>query len=67
MITASSPQEFIRPSQAHLFGVSKGTIYNWMKDGTIKNVVVRRPGNTRGARLISVESLRQYLAGCPEK
>jgi hypothetical protein len=58
---------YMRPADAPRFGLSRSSIYNLIRDGVIKTVVVRRPGNVRGARLICVESLRQYLASCPEK
>ena len=58
---------YIRPAQAPRYGVSRSTAYNWMNDGLIKSVVVRRPGNVRGTRLISVESLKALIESCPAK
>jgi hypothetical protein len=59
--------EYIRPAEAPRFGISRSTTYNWIADGIIKSVVVRRPGNTRGVRLISVSSLRACMEGSPSK
>ena len=48
-------------------GICRSTLYNLIADGVIKTKVIRRPGNARGIRLISVESLRDYIESCPSK
>jgi hypothetical protein len=63
----SDPPAYIRPSQAPHFGISRSTLYNLISDGVVKTKLVRRRGNTKGIRLISVESLRAYIEGCPSK
>src|SRR5262249_7082012 len=46
--------------------LSRGTLYNLIKDGSIKSRVIRRP-NARGAglRLIDLASLDAFIEGCP--
>jgi integrase len=55
--TPATP-EFIRPAQAPLYGISRSTAYNWLNAGLIRSTVIRLPGNVRGVRLISVESIK---------
>ena len=63
-----SEPEYIRPLQAELrFGIARATIYNMMADGVIETRVLRRPGKTKGLRLISTSSLRRYIQSCPSK
>jgi hypothetical protein len=59
--------EYIRPSQAPRYGISRSTAYNWVADGLVTTKLVRRPGNAKGIRLISVSSLRKFIEGCPSK
>jgi Helix-turn-helix domain len=66
-ILARSDPEYIRPADAPRFGISRSTAYNWIADGILKSKVVRRLGNMRGVRLISVESLRELIENGPEK
>jgi predicted site-specific integrase-resolvase len=54
-------QRFIRPAQAPLYGISRSTAYNWIKDGALKTRLVRRPGNKSGVRLIDVDSLEKLI------
>jgi hypothetical protein len=56
-------QRFIRPAQGPIYGVSRATIYNWIRDGLLKTTLVRRPGNKGGVRLIEVASLEKLISG----
>jgi len=56
-------QRYIRPAQGPLYGVSRATIYNWIRDGLLKTTLVRRPGNKGGVRLIEVASLEKLISG----
>ena len=55
--------EWIRPSQIPIvFGISRSVGYELLSAKKIKSVVLRKPGNIRGCRLISVDSIRAYLS-----
>lgn len=54
--------EYLRPGEVpRHFSISRSTVYNLMAAGLIESASLRRPGLKRGARLISVKSLRSYL------
>jgi len=54
--------EWIRVAEACEFArVSKPVIYGWMNKGWIKNVSLRQRGQVKGTRLISFDSLRDFL------
>jgi len=42
-------------------GLSRSTLWGILQSGKVRTVVIRRPGNLRGARLIHLESLLAYL------
>jgi hypothetical protein len=44
-----------------LFGIKRGICYRWIKDGKIKSVLIREPGNIQGVRLIHLASVRDYI------
>jgi hypothetical protein len=55
-------QEWIKPLQAARFcGVSRALIHAWMNKGLIRNVELRQRGQIRATRLISFDSLRDFL------
>jgi len=59
--------EYIRVEEVKArFGFSRSFAYDLMSAGLIKSKVLRRPGNIRGARLLSVESIRSYIEAQPE-
>jgi hypothetical protein len=61
--------EFIRPPRGGLCpwsGLSRAKIYELIHSGKIKSVCLRKPGATRGARLIHLESLLRYLHSQPD-
>jgi len=45
--------------------LSRSTLWNLIQTGAIRSVVLRRPGNLRGARLIHLQSLLDYLESLP--
>jgi len=56
------PCEWLRVQDAgKRFSFSRSTIYNLIKDGSIKSKCIRKKGNTRGARRINAESLRLFI------
>ena len=54
--------EYLRPGQVpRRFPISRSRIYELIAEGKIKSHVLRRNGNLHGPRLISVESIRNYI------
>jgi hypothetical protein len=63
-VDPSSRPEFIRPPKRGLCpwsGLSRAKIYELIHSGRVKSVCLRKPGATRGARLIHLQSLLSYL------
>jgi len=44
-----------------LFGIKRGILYRWINEGRVKSACVREPGNFKGIRLVSVDSVRRYI------
>ena len=44
-----------------LFGPRRGTLYNLLKDGKIKGVLLRVRGQKSGVRLFELNSVRQFI------
>jgi hypothetical protein len=45
-----------------IFGIKESHLYQLMKEGTVKSILVKGRGRTRGKRLINFDSIRQMLA-----
>jgi hypothetical protein len=43
------------------FGIKRSLLYELLGDGLIRSVSLRRRGQSRGKRLFSVDSIRQFL------
>ena len=56
----------VRTVQA-LFGIRESALYELLRAGAIKSILMRKPGRARGKRLISAPSLRKYLASLEAK
>jgi len=56
-------KEWIRVSEACAYagGISKPLLYNWMNDGLIRNVSLRKRGQIKGLRLVHFASLKAFL------
>jgi hypothetical protein len=66
LVTSEIQPEWLKVRDAaRLVSLSVPTIYNLVNEGLVKSVSLRRPGMIRGARLISVDSLRGYLSSLP--
>ena len=50
-----------------LFSIPRGIAYQLVRQNLINSVSMCRPGKVRGKRLFNVESVREYLAGRPQK
>lgn len=54
--------EFCRPGDLRrLFSITRSTGYNLIAEGLIASVSLRRKGQARSIRLVSVPSVRAYL------
>ena len=54
--------EFLRISDAvRVFCVGKSTLADWIANGFVRSHLIRRRGNVSGIRLISTESLREFI------
>ncbi len=54
--------EWIRISEAcRLASVTKPVLYQWINRGLVKNFSNRQRGQIKGARLVNLDSLRQFL------
>lgn len=45
----------------YYFGIKRGTLYNWLKEGKVKSVSMRRKGNKHGCRLFYLPGISEYL------
>jgi hypothetical protein len=60
--------EWIRPRDVRgTFGFGRAHVYNLIRDGKVRSVCVREPGRATGMRLVSVQSLRDYIESSSEK
>lgn len=60
--TPNLTPEFVRPNEAQqIFGISKSEIYGLMAAGKIRSHLIRKRGNKSGTRLISTDSLREFI------
>ena len=58
----STPPEFIRvPDVEKVFGIKRGHCYALIGAGAVKSVCLRKPGAKTGVRLVSYQSVREYL------
>ena len=68
---ALADAEFIRlprpRDRCPLSGLSRTTLVELLDAGKVKGLIIRKPGSTRGIRLIVKASLLSYLHGLAEK
>jgi hypothetical protein len=54
--------EFLRiPDVEKLFGLKRSTLYEILRTGKVRSVALRKEGAAKGVRLISTQSLRDFL------
>ena len=54
--------EWLRiPNAVRIFGISRTKLYELIGDRKIKSVSLRERGQTKGTRLLSYDSLMEYL------
>lgn len=57
--------EFLRLSDCwNIYRLRRGQIYSLIRRGKIKSLSLRERGKQKGTRLISHESLRQFILSC---
>ena len=62
IVTKPDRPEWLRPKQVpHYFGVGRSKLYELIAEGKIKTVSMRTRGAKHGTRLISYDSLANYL------
>lgn len=60
--------EWVRPrAAAAIFGIGRARIYELINSGKIKSVSLRERGQKHGTRLISYDSLQNYLESLMEE
>jgi len=60
---AGMEPEFVRvPDVQRVWGIKRGTCYGLINSGKIKSVSLRSRGETKGCRLVSVASVRAFIA-----
>ncbi len=65
--TADRRPEWLRiPDAVRLFGIGRSSLYELINDRKIKSVSLRQRGSIRGIRLISADSLANYIEGLVE-
>lgn len=59
--------EWLKVTDAvHRFSIGRTSLYELIRNGSIKTALIRKRGNTLGCRLISTDSLRSYIEGFVE-
>ena len=59
-------REWIRPNEVKRFyPTSRSYLYELIKQGKVRSKSIRKRGNTRGMRWVSLDSLREYFDGIP--
>ena len=62
MALTLEPLRWLRVEEAvRTRGISRSLLYEMFRDGKVKSSALRKPGNIRGIRLISAESLDAYI------
>jgi hypothetical protein len=54
--------EWVRPAQAtQIFGIGRTKVYELIAEGKIRTASIKPRGTTRGTRLISYDSLADFI------
>jgi hypothetical protein len=61
-LTKTVKPEYIRVDKAtELFGIGRTKLYSLMAEGKVKAFSLRKRGQVKGTRLISYDSLRDFI------
>ena len=66
MITGVRPEWIRIPDAIRFSGLSRSMIYELIGKGLVKSYCLRQRGKVRGTRLISFDSLSEFLATAAE-
>jgi hypothetical protein len=59
--------EWLRPSDVRrTHGIGRSLLYELIREGSIRTVCLRRQGRRNGMRLISAQSLNEFIEGFEE-
>ena len=61
------PEFLTIPSACRLSSLGRTALYEGIREGRIKSISLRKKNTARGRRLVSVASLREYLASFQEE
>jgi hypothetical protein len=61
---AQQPEFGRIPDATRMYGIKRGCLYELLKRGKIKGVLLRVHGNKSGVRLIDLASVRDYIRQC---
>jgi hypothetical protein len=50
-----------------LFGIKETALYELIRERAIRSILMKKPGRARGKRLVSLASVRDYLANLEAK
>ena len=59
--TGSAPEFGEIADVQRLYGLRRTTTFNLIREGQIKSVLLRKPGNKSGKRLVYLPSVREWL------
>lgn len=55
-------RKFLRVNEVgQLYGIRPGKLYDLLKHRVVRSICLAEPGQRKGTRLVSVESLESYL------
>jgi hypothetical protein len=60
------PEWFRVKDAVRYSGIGRSLLYEQFPTGAIQTKVLRKPGNLRGIRLVSVASLDRFIASLPD-
>lgn len=66
-MTTQTPEYIKAVHVSKFFPFSHSQVYQLLSRGVIKSHSIRLPGSKKGTRLVSVESIRQFIESCPSK
>lgn len=59
-----SQREFLRPKEVPLlFPMSRSYLYQMIEEQKVHSLCIRKKGNRRGMRWVSVDSLKEFFKG----
>jgi hypothetical protein len=50
-----------------LFGIKETSLYQLIREGKVRSILIKKQGKARGKRLVSLDSIRQLLSSMEAK